>query len=310
MSQKTFNRKIVIVWDFDQTLTPKDSTTITAEILRAEPGLGGKFWDEIKRLTGKKYINPKTGQEENSEWQHLLGSDAPAWMYMLSRLAHAKKIPLNKQFFKDVVVPEVHLYPNVLEFLAEIKNIQNEPSFKRLNLEIHHFIVSAGLSDLIEQVFPGNLITRVFGCRYTVIAPKGHEDEPESVPVVCMDETMKTRSLFEISKGSFLDSKKYVNKRVPNSERWALFSDFIYIGDGPTDIPALSLTRYQGGLGIVVYDPEKEKADLKKRLEDMALDKRADLITPASFSLEGELFNFIKARCIQIRQRYEAENFL
>src|SRR5690606_32110437 len=148
---------------------------------------------------------------------------------------------------------------------------------------------------------PQHLISRVFGCRYAVIVPKGYEDQPESVPVFCMDETMKTRSLFEISKGSFEDPKKPVNKRVEHSELWAPFLNFIYIGDGPTDIPALSLTRYHGGLGVVVFDPKKSEKEIQDRLKDMSLDKRADLITPADYSLGGELFEYIKTRCEQIK---------
>lgn len=308
MSEKELSRNIAIIWDFDGTLMPKDSTTQVAEIIRGKPGFGKDFWDTVKRLTEKTYYNPRTQQEEKSEWEHLLGSDAPAWMFILSRMAHKEKIPLNSEFFREVVVPEIELFPNVIDFLKAVKNIENQDDFKKLNIKIHHFIVSAGLKDLIQEVFPKDLITRVFGCRYAVVAHGGFEDEPESIPVVCMDETMKTRSLFEISKGSFIDSKKPVNKRVEKSDRWALFSDFIYVGDGPTDIPALSLTRYNGGLGVVVHDPHANKKDLKQRLGEMSLDKRADLITPADFSIDGELFQFIKSRCVQIRQRYRAES--
>ncbi len=302
--------KIAIIWDFDGTLTPDDSTNTTVEILRGQPGFGKEFWEFIKRATGKEFINPATGEKEKSEWEQLLGSDAPAWMYALSQIAFSKKIPLNYEFFKKFVVPHVKLYKNALNFLKELKKLQNRKDFKNLDLEIHHFIVSAGLKDLVEQVFPDKLITRCFGCRYEILAFRGYENEPESIPVFCMDETMKTRSLFEISKGSFEDPKKPVNKRVDSSELWAPFSNFIYIGDGPTDVPALSLTRYNGGCGVVVYNEEKSEKDIKSRLKEMSLDKRADFITPADFSLNGELFKYLEQRCIQIKQRYEAEAFV
>ena len=290
---------IAIVWDFDKTLTPEDSTSKVVDIILGEDS-HKIFWDIVKEITGKK---------KAPEWEQLLGSDAPAWMYSLSRIAAAKKIPLNREFFREIVIPEIKLFPNALDFLKKIKALEKRKDFKKQEIKIHHFVVSAGLKHLVEQVFPDGLITDVFGCRYSVVAPRGHEDEPESIPVFCMDETMKTRSLFEISKGSFLDVKKPVNKRVPKEHRFAHFEDMIYVGDGPTDIPALSLTRYNGGIGIVLYDPKVDKKSRNKRLKDMSLDKRADLITPADFSLKGELFNYIEARCIQIRQKYEAENF-
>jgi len=290
---------ISIVWDFDKTLVPEDSTSKVIDVLLGE-GSHKTFWDEVKFITGKK---------DNPDFESLLGSDAPTWMYALSRAAAVKQIPLNTQFFREFVAPHIELFPNVLEFLSEIKALEKTSCFKKLNLKINHFIVSAGLQHLVEEVMPDDLIKRVFGCRYMVRAEKGFEDEPESIPVFCMDETVKTRSLFEISKGSFLYPDQQVNKRVTKDKRFSHFSDFIYIGDGPTDIPALSLTRYKGGLGIVVYNPDKSTVKLKKDLKSMALDKRADLITPADYSLDGELFKFIEARCIQIRQRYEAEHF-
>lgn len=290
---------IAIVWDFDKTLTPEDSTSKVIDVILGEDS-HKNFWENIKVVTGKK---------QKPEWEDLLGSDAPAWMYALSREAFYKKIPLNAEFFYKMVVPQIKLFPNVIEFLKKIKDIEKSKQFKDLDLNIHHFIVSAGLKELVDQVFPEKLITHTFGCRYQVIAEKGFEGEPESVPVFCMDETMKTRALFEISKGSFIDPKKAVNKRVPKEKRFAHFSDFIYIGDGPTDIPALSLTRYNGGFGVVVYNPEKNDQKTKEKLKSMSLDQRADLITSADFSFKGELFSFLQTRCIQIKQRYEAENF-
>lgn len=288
---------IAIVWDFDNTLSPEDSTSKTVDVLMGRDK-HKEFWRFIESVT----------QEEKLEWEHVLAAHAPAWMYALSRIASQKRIPLNKEFFREYVVPQVKLYKNVIEFLKTIKALEKKAAFKQLDLKIHHFIVSAGLKELVEQVFPENLITYTFGCRYEIIADLKFPDEPESIPVFCMDETMKTRSLFEISKGSFGDPKKPVNKRVSKEDRFVLFSDMIYIGDGPTDIPALSLTRYNGGLGVVVYDKDRPVNQVQKRLKEMSLDKRADLITKADYSLKGELFKFIEARCIQICQRYAAEN--
>ena len=84
---------------------------------------------------------------------------------------------------------------------------------------------------------------------------------------------------------------------------------FIYIGDGPTDIPALSLTRAYGGYGIVVFNPDKDKGKVKEKLKDMSADSRCDLIAKADFSENSDLFFAIETRCNQILQKYEAEDF-
>ena len=124
-----------------------------------------------------------------------------------------------------------------------------------------------------------------------------------------MDETIKTRALYEISKGIFNSTVTAVNKRVEKENLWCPFNNFIYIGDGPTDIPALSLTRTYGGYGIVVFNPKKNKKEIKQKLKDMSADSRCDLITKVDFSLNSELFFSIKNRCHQILQKYEAEDF-
>ncbi len=292
---------IAIVWDFDGTLTPDDSTIKTVDVVEGVDGKGQEFFSMIKSLRG---------DQELPKWEHVLAMDAPIWMFSLSRMAAKKKIPLNSEFFREFVLPHIQLFPKVLEFLTAIKNIQKQTEFLDLELEIHHFIVSAGLKDLIQQVFPDRLVTHTFGCRYSVAVD---EDQPQAilnVPVFCMDETVKTRSLFEISKGAFRNPDVRVNTRVVSSDLWAPFENIIYVGDGDTDVPALSLTRSKGGLGIAVYNPQKSKQSIQERFRNMRLDKRADLITEANFSEDSELFQYIYNRCIQIRQRYEASKVI
>jgi len=240
-------------------------------------------------------------------WEHILAARAPIWMYSLSRVAARQRVPLNREFFRTFVLRHIVLYPQVLPFMQAVKEIAGQEEFKRIGLDVHHFVVTAGLKDLVEQVFPSDLVTWTFGCRYEVVVDAAHRDEPESVPVFCMDETMKTRSLFEISKGVFKNEKVRVNTRIEEKKLWAPFKNIIYIGDGDTDVPALSLVRDKGGIGIAVFNPKKPKKDIQERLHNMRLDKRTDLITPADFLLDGELFEYIRTRCVQIRQRYEAE---
>ena len=285
---------IGIAWDFDGTLSPHDSTTTTIEVL----GGPDDFWSTVKSLRG---------DQRRPKWEHVLASDAPIWMYSLSLLAAKRRIPLNAEFFKHFVLPRIELYKGVHEFLQQIRDLQKTKAFRDVGLEIHHFVITAGLKDLVELAFPSGLITWTFGCRYSVVVHAGHEDEPESVPVFCVDETMKTRSLFEISKGSFLDPAKSVNTRIREDNYWAPFRNLIYIGDGDTDVPALALVRSKGGAGIAVFNPASSREGVNKKLKNMRLDRRADLITKADFSTRGELFDYLKTRCIQIRQCYEAE---
>ena len=297
-------RNISILWDFDGTLAPNkdfegnyiDSTSQVVKILSQGKEDIQVFWSNVKKLKGNN---------QNIEIQHVLASDTPIWMYALSQLAHQQNIPLNQEFFAKFVKSKIKLYPDVIPCLEKIKNIEKDNRFKEAKIKIHHFIISAGLKDLIMEIFPKKLITFIFGCRYQVISDSNNWHV--SIPIFCMDETMKTRSIFEISKGTFRDPNIRVNKRISSSELWSQYSDMIYIGDGPTDIPALSLLKDRGGYGAIVYNNRIKNKD---HLKDLSLDKRANIIAQLDFSTKGELFKFIKTRCYQILQSYEANDFV
>ncbi len=325
---------IAIIWDFDGTLTPDDSTSKTLEALgKGSPDL---FWEQINNLRrsrpqARKVFQPhhdlqrndlKQEKPQETKWEHILASNAPIWMYTLARIAHQKKVPLNKEFFKKFVVPNIKLYANVIPFLRTIKELEQRKDFQEQNIKIEHFIISAGLKELIEEVIYDQelksnknsidlrkepLVRWVFGGRYIITYPEeDSKNKPESIPAFCMDETMKTRSVFEIAKGSFTDPNAPVNKRV-KTQKYP-FSNMVYIGDGPTDIPALALIRDRGGTGILLYDKNMGVEKIKKRLNKMSSDSRANFITETNFSLEGELFEFIKAHCIRVLQLYKARN--
>lgn len=287
---------IAVVWDFDGTLTPDDSTSIVVDSLEGENR--EQFWSHIKALRG---------DQDRPEWEHILASDAPIWTYALSRVASAKGVALNSSYFRDVS-PSIKLYDNVVSFLKNIKSLETDEEFQLSQTSIFHFVVSAGLHDLVRLVFPSDVVEHVWGCRYEIIEDANSEDGvPESVPVYCMDETAKTRALFEISKGTFRQpTEKAVNKKVPDTELFCKFSDMIYIGDGFTDVPALSLVRSRGGLGVVVTDPTYDKHKKKQKTDQLRRDCRADLITMADFSDTSELYKAVKARCIQLQQKHRA----
>jgi len=291
------HRNIAIVWDFDGTLTPVDSTSKVVEHFLGR-GFEKKFWNSIKSINGST---------SNFDWERILASDAPTWMYVLSVIAFQHGEPLTSSFFKRIRTL-VQLYPGSVNLLRTISKLSHRKDFKSAKIQIHHFIVSAGLKEYVEQIVPQALFSGIWGCRYKGIY-RDTPNEVESVPVFCMDETMKTRALFEISKGVFAGNVGAVNRRVTRERLWCPFDNVVYIGDGPTDVPALSLVRDRGGYGIVVYNHEKKLTDIKSRLKDMSAESRCDLIVPADFTLGSELHKALKAQCERILMKYQAEDF-
>lgn len=294
------HKNISIIWDFDKTLTPMDSTTELLKLFLPEADLKD-FWKDVK-----EYSDVGSKEPTNS----ISTSEAPVWMYLLSEIAqveHSKNITrLDYNNLKKFISHKIQFYPNVLTFLKQTKNFQYEKN----NVEIHHFIITAGLKDLVKAVFnyqdSPKLITEFFGCKYKAIKIK-KTNTIKNIPIYCMDKTAKTRALFEISKGCFLPEAKYkVDDLVPKNKLWCPFENMIYIGDGDTDIPAFSLVKSQSGLSIGVFDPNLSPSERDKKTKNIRKGKRIDLFTPVDFSLKGELYKFITTRCLQIVKRYEA----
>lgn len=58
-----------------------------------------------------------------------------------------------------------------------------------------------------------------------------------------IDNTSKTRALFEINKGVNRHEGVEVNTKMPEELRRVPFRNMIYVADGPSDIPAFSLVN-------------------------------------------------------------------
>lgn len=302
--------KISIIWDFDKTLTSHDSTTELIRFFIRDKT--DQFWNEVKEISGVDARAPVNS---------ISTSEAPVWMYLLSEMAvsiEGDKRALDEKQIKKMIATnkiKVELYPNVLEFLKKIKSLFSEKLFEKNNIEIHHFIITAGLQDLVSSVFKlyksEYLISKIFGCRYKTIKIPNTERVEKNIPIYCMDKTAKTRALFEICKGCFLPTAQYkVDDLVPKEKEWCPFENMIYIGDGDTDIPAFSLVKSRKGMTIGVYNPIEAKDNVMNKAKSMRKGKRIDLFTPADFEETGELFRFIKIRCEQIAKRYEAHKFV
>ena len=118
--------------------------------------------------------------------------------------------------------------------------------------------------------------------------------------VACaLDNTSKTRYLFEINKGS----NKYpetidVNSSIARTVRRVPFENMVYIADGPSDVPAFSILNNNGGSTFAVYP----KGDVKgfKQVEALRRDGRVQMFGEADYSPATQSWMWLteKARAI------------
>ncbi|MDR1590420.1 MAG: haloacid dehalogenase-like hydrolase [Puniceicoccales bacterium] len=128
------------------------------------------------------------------------------------------------------------------------------------------------------------------------------EKGTEIKQIACaIDNTQKTRCLFEINKGSNKNPAIDVNAAVDDSNRRVPFYNMIYIADGPSDIPAFSVIRSHGGKAFAVYNPDKENEFVQN--DRMLEERRIDAYGPTDYRLESSTAKWIRMHVKKIAQR-------
>ena len=104
----------------------------------------------------------------------------------------------------------------------------------------------------------------VWGCEFVEHLPgpgflqSGEEgtSQPRVIQDIAyvLDNTTKTRAIFEINKGVNKFPEIDVNSNIPREDRRIPFHNMIYIADGPSDVPVFSLVNQNGGRTFAVYE--------------------------------------------------------
>lgn len=104
--------------------------------------------------------------------------------------------------------------------------------------------------------------------------------------------TTKTQYLYRISKQCLdLSDDKSVNEPVPDEERAIPFSNFIYVGDSETDIPAMRVVTKNGGCSIGVYN--EAECNLGHVIS-LKRSERINCFAPANYEKDENLERIVK----------------
>ena len=108
-------------------------------------------------------------------------------------------------------------------------------------------------------------VEEVWACEFTeMVAPPGYAEHQGRLfspdgeirqLIYTIDNTTKTRAIFEINKGTNKNASIDVNAKMAREDRRVPFQNMIYIADGPSDVPVFSVVEANGGRTYAVYRP-------------------------------------------------------
>lgn len=251
---------IALMYDFDKTLCEKDMqeySFIPSIGMSAE-----EFWGEANKISVKNSMD------------RIL-----AYMYLMIKLAKKKDIPITKEAFKELG-KDVVLLKGVKTWFKRIGEIA-----KNEGVIVEHYIISSGLSEIIEGTPIAKYFKRIYACEFHY-NERGNADWAQQA----INFTTKTQFIFRISKGVLDTVDDYtLNSYVSENDRRIPYRNMIYIGDGLTDVPCMTVVRDRGGESIAIYHQGEEDKAYK-----LIQENRVGYIAYADYSKDCELENIVK----------------
>lgn len=188
-----------------------------------------------------------------------------------------KGIKVTREFLQSCG-KDIEFYKGVLTWFKRL----NEYAAKH-DIILEHYIISTGNKEMIEGTPIYKEFKKTYGCEF-LYNEKGEAFWPKFV----LNGTTKTQYLFRINKGiedDFMEIK--VNQRVENKR--VEFRNMVYIGDGLTDIPCMTLVKEKGGTAIAVINELKQNV-----AEKLIRDRRVNFACKADYSSGSELDKIVK----------------
>ncbi len=292
---------IACIWDFDKTLIPE---YMQAPLFRRYGVNEKTFWAEANALT-EQY--KKRGYQISGEIAYL--------NHLLTYVLAGAMPKLNNRLLRECGA-DIKFYPGLPGFFDTSRGwVAEKPEYVKHEIQLEHYIVSTGLAEMIKGSAIADKVDGIWGCEFIenplqpgFLSQKEWDLGAEAVIAqigAVIDNTTKTRALFEINKGTNKNPAIDVNANVSEPDRRIPMANMIYIADGPSDIPSFSVVKKGGGKGYAVHHPLRtDEFAQNDRLRSAG---RIDHYGPADYT-EGSLTsNWLHLHIHQICDRIVAD---
>lgn len=261
---KTSSNRIAIVFDFDETLTPKDSFSALLESCG---------------LNAEDFVSERIQPLVEQGWEKYL---ARAFCLVQESKKRDEKIT---QSTIAKVGQTIELYQGADKLFNRLK--QKVQKIGEEDIELEFYLISGGFVDIPRNTTLSNSFKRMWGCEFYY----GETGEIEFMKKQ-MTHTEKTRYLYYISKG-IEDSNNekdliYNYRSLPEEELYIPLDQVVYVGDGASDIPCFDVIEQYGGLSIGIYKKCGSAAEWDYSDRISKTQKISNLV-PASYKEGSEL---------------------
>lgn len=255
MKKSLYRQNIIAcIWDFDKTLIPG---YMQSPIFKAFGVDEDTFWEEVNQLP-----------EIYAQRGYHVSGDTIYLNHLLSFVKNGSLKGLTNQRLRELGA-ELEFYPGVQELFINLKGLVAEKAeYQKHNIILEHYIISTGLAEMIRGSAIAPLVEGIFGCEFieAPLPPYYSQQSELSLQMdfelsqigTIVDNTAKTRYIFEINKGTNKYPKIDVNATIAPSARRVPIERMLYIADGPSDVPVFSVVKGSGGKTYAVYNPNSE----------------------------------------------------
>ena len=288
---------IAVLWDFDRTLSPQYMQRPLFEAFDVDEAA---FWEETNALPAYYQARGISVNRDTCYLGHLL------------TYVQAGRMPgLTNARLRELGA-RIEFYPGIPQVFQELSAELDTAEFKTWDLEIEHYVVSTGLKDMILGSAIAPYIAGVWASEFIEQpAPPGFKrgEVPAEAPISqiagFLDNTTKTRAMFEINKGVNKHPEISVNDVIDENDRRVPLRNMIYVADGPSDVPSFSVVRKHRGLAFAVYDPSV--AGSHENADNLRASGRVDHFASANYLPNSEAASWLKLKIREIATRIAKE---
>lgn len=254
---------VAVIWDFDKTLIPG---YMQDPLFRRFDIDATAFWDEVNAM-------PEFYRRNGLE---LVSPDTLYLNHILTYARHNKFPGLDNKMLRELG-SEIEFYPGLPDFFDRVKRrVEEDETFARHEISVEHYIVSTGLRQMILGSAISPHVDGVWACEFVENVPLPGYRSGEQQRLIensemmldigyVIDNTTKTRAVFEINKGTNKLDQITVNSKLAPEDRRIPFQNMIYVADGPSDVPVFSVLDQFGGKTFAVYKTGSKQEFLQVR---------------------------------------------